>query len=346
MTSRERMCKAIQRETPDRVPTFEYAIDKKVVEHFCPGGEYSDVVEELDLDGITAWEPSMGGYAKGLKTRMPGEIFLDEWGVTRKATPEMSAFPVEEGAPISTKSDLVKYSPPDPHSPHRYSTLLEYVKRFKGGKLITYNVIDMFETTKCLMGFQHFLLSASQDPDLLKSAYAMVTDWIIEVARKAVDLGAEMILINGDLGFKTGTFLHPRVLSEIHMPCLRTVTEAIKERRAYVFYHSHGNIWRVLDQIVCTGVDVIHPLAPEDQMDIGIAKRVFGSRVAFAGNISTDLLSRGSSEEVERTTRRTIEETAAGGGYILMAAASIHSGVKPQNYRKMVETVHRYGSYE
>ena len=346
MTSRERMCKAIQREVPDRIPTFEYAIDRKVVEQICPGGEYADVVEQLGLDAITAWEPSMGGYAKGLKTRTPGELFVDEWGVPREATPEMSAFPREEGVPVRTKSDLANYRPPDPASPHRYSVLQEYVARFKGSKLISYNITDMFETTKCLLGFQNFLVSVDEDPALLSGAYRLVADWIIEVARKAADLGADMVIINGDLGFKTGTFIHPRVLGELHIPCLQTVAKAIKDRRAYVFYHTHGNIWRVLDRIVGTGVDVIHPLAPEDQMDIGIVKKIFGSRVAVAGNISTDLLSRGSVQDVEIATRRTIEETAAGGGYILMAAASIHSGVKPQNYRTMVEVARRFGSYE
>lgn len=185
MTSRERMCKAIQREMPDRVPTFEYAIDQKVAQRLCPGGEYADVVEELDLDAITAWEPSMGGYAKGLKARTPGELFVDEWGVTRKATVEMSAFPVEEGAPVGSLSELANYCPPDPSRPHRYAILQEYVKRFKGSKLITYNIVDMFETTKCLLGFQNFLLSVSQDRELLTGAYAVVTDWIIDVAKKS-----------------------------------------------------------------------------------------------------------------------------------------------------------------
>lgn len=85
--------------------------------------------------------------------------------------------------------------------------------------------------------------------------------------------------------------------------------------------------------------------APEDQMDISVVKRIFGSRVAVAGNISTDLLSRGSAQEVENATRRAIEETEAGGGYRLMAAASVHSGVKPQNNKTMVETPRRFGSY-
>lgn len=345
MTSRERCCKALQRETPDRVPTFEYAIDKKVVDHFCPGGEYADVVEALELDGITAWEPSMGGYAKGLPDRSAGDLFVDEWGVRREVTVEMSAFPMEEDAPIRSSADLSNYSPPDPDLPDRYTTLTEYVQRFKGQKLISYCIVDMFETTKCLLGFQHFLISSTQDTELVDRTYAMVTDWIIEVARNAADLGADMIIVNGDLGFKTGTFLHPRSLHAIHIPRLRTVTEAIKDRRAYMFYHSHGNIWRVLDQIVGTGVDVVHPLAPEDQMDISIVKKIFGHRVAVAGNISTDLLSRATEEEVERVTRKTIEETAPEGGYILMAGSSIHSGVKPENYKKMVDTTHRYGRY-
>jgi hypothetical protein len=64
MTSRVRMCKAIQREVLDRIPAFEYVTDRKVVEHFCPGGEYADVVEELDLDGITACELSLGRLCK------------------------------------------------------------------------------------------------------------------------------------------------------------------------------------------------------------------------------------------------------------------------------------------
>jgi uroporphyrinogen decarboxylase len=203
----------------------------------------------------------------------------------------------------------------------------------------------MFETTKCLLGFQHFMMCSTRDLDPIRKIYDIVTEWLIEVANNAVDLGADMILVNGDLAFNTGTFLNPRILKEVHIPKLAQAARAIKDRRAYVFYHSHGNIWQVIDAIAESGVDAVHPFAAEDRMDIAIVKKVFGDKIAVAGNISTDLLSRGTEAEVETVTRKTIERTAAGGGYILMAGSSIHSGVNPKNYKKMVETTQYYGRY-
>jgi hypothetical protein len=346
MTSRERMCAVLNHEIPDRVPTFEYAIDKKVVERICPGGEYADVVEKLDLDGITAWEPSMGGYAKQLKKRKPGEIFLDEWGVKREWTHEMSAYPLEEDAPIRQESDLAGYRPPDPFAEDRFVELREYIRRFKGEKLVSFSVPDMFEITKCLMGIEEFLIACVQRTEFVKKAFDMATQWTIQVARKAVDLGADMIISGADVAYKTGPWIRPELMEEIHMPCLRRIVDAVKKRRAYVFNHTHGNIWSLLYMLVGTGVDVIHPFDPEGMMDIGIAKKVFGSKVVVAGNVSTDLLSRGTEEEVEKVTRETIDSAAGASGFILMASSSIHSAVKAQNYRRMVETCQSYGKYK
>jgi uroporphyrinogen-III decarboxylase len=57
------------------------------------------------------------------------------------------------------------------------------------------------------------------------------------------------------------------------------------------------------------------------------------------------LLSRGSQQEVIKATQETIENTKPGGGYILMASSSLHSAVRAENYRAMVETCHEYGKY-
>lgn len=337
------MCKALNHEVPDRVPTFEYAIDKKVVQAICPGGEYADVVEKLDLDAVTAWEPSMGGYAKGLKERAAGELFLDEWGVKRRWTQELSAYPLEEDVPIRDGADLRAYSWPNPVSDSRFGELLEYVRRFKGEKMVSYNVPDMFEITKCLMGTQEFLIACHERTDFVRKVFAIATDWTIEVARRAIDLGADLLISGADVAYKTGPWISPALMRILHVPCLARIVEAVKNRRAYMFNHTHGNIWSLLDMLVDTGIDVLHPFDPEGTMDIGIAKKIYGSRIVVAGNISTDLLSRGTREEVVRVTRETMDSAAGDGGFILMASSSIHSAVKPDNYITMVETCHSYG---
>ena len=50
-------------------------------------------------------------------------------------------------------------------------------------------------------------------------------------------------------------------------------------------------------------------------------------------------------DEVKEVVKRTIVDLAPGGGYIIASANSIHSHVKPENYRAMLESVLKYGWY-
>ena len=67
MNSRERLCKVLNHEIPDRVPTFEYGISRNVIEAICPGGGYPDLVETIYLDAIIVWEPYLQRQAEGAR---------------------------------------------------------------------------------------------------------------------------------------------------------------------------------------------------------------------------------------------------------------------------------------
>ncbi len=304
------------------------------------------MVEKFDLDAITAWDPPRAGYVPGVADKLkPGDVFTDEWGVKRMSSGEMYPYPLEEEVCIRDESDLKSYVPPDPMAEMRYEVLRQYIRRFRGERMVTYAIIDMFEISKNLMGLQEFLIAFSQRPKLIKALFDMTTDWVIQVANKAIDVGAEMIIDVSDVAYKEGTWVRPDLMKELFVPCLKRVVDAVKKRRAYVFYHSHGNIWTLLDDLIGTGTDVIHPMAAEDRMDISIVKNIFGHKAAVAGNISTDVLTRKSREEVMELVKETMRRTSGGGGHILMASSSIYSGVNPDNYRAMVEAVHAYGKY-
>lgn len=345
MNSLERMRKTLDRGLPDMVPTFEYAIDKNVARALCAGGTYPDAVEELGLDCITAWEPSTGGYTGKTDMLKPGDKFLDEWGVTRETSGEMSAYPLDENAPVRDKSDLTRLKFPNPNDASRYETLSGYVSRFKGKRMVSYAILDMFELTKCLMGFERFIMSFTEQPALVRETFERTADWVIEAADKAIDAGADMIIDAADVGYKNGVWVQPSLLEDVFIPCLQRVAAAVKARGAYCFYHSHGNIWELLDAIVDTGVDVVHPLAVEDMMDMALAKKIFGRKVVVAGNISTDFLARRSPEQVDELVRLTMDAASGGGGHILMASSSIFSGVVPENYAAMVKAARKYGKY-
>jgi uroporphyrinogen decarboxylase len=57
------------------------------------------------------------------------------------------------------------------------------------------------------------------------------------------------------------------------------------------------------------------------------------------------ILSRAPIDEVVATVKQCIRDGAPGGGFVLMSSNSLHSSVRAENYRAMVETAHRYGTY-
>lgn len=93
MNGIERMCAAIRRETPDRVPTFEWFIDASVGNALTGSNDPLDVVERLDIDGANI-RPDYG------KRFIDSQIFEDEWGSRRQLTgdsiPAVIAHPVAD----------------------------------------------------------------------------------------------------------------------------------------------------------------------------------------------------------------------------------------------------------
>ena len=79
MNATERLCAAIRRETPDRIPTFEWFIDARVGQALTGSDDPLDVVERLDIDGINI-RPD---YAKRF---IDAQTFADEWGTRRQLT--------------------------------------------------------------------------------------------------------------------------------------------------------------------------------------------------------------------------------------------------------------------
>jgi uroporphyrinogen decarboxylase len=113
------------------------------------------------------------------------------------------------------------------------------------------------------------------------------------------------------------------------------VVRAIKEAGGYVIKHTDGDIWKIMDMLISTGVDVLGPLEPA-YMDLARVRRYSGSKVGVMGNIDLDLLSRGTEEDVRAATRELLTSMRGLGGHILSSGNTISSSVKPENFMAMI----------
>jgi uroporphyrinogen decarboxylase len=343
MKGLERMNKALRRQEPDRVPHFEFLVDPKVRNAIKPGMSSEDFHVYMDIDGIglpdknTAWRYEL--------LNKDQKLYRDQWGAIVKFSTEAGGIPQQ--AVLKSEQYFDTYKMPDPDENWRYDRLRETVKRFKGERAIFCGTTDVFDIVKeSFLGDVHMFMDMIRKPDLVKRISESVLQYQLRYIKNCVEVGADFFFINGDYATTNGPMVSPKMAGEFLMPYLKHIVEQVHSLGSLCIKHSDGLLWSLFEQIVATGVDGVHPIDPEAGMDMGEAKAKYGHKVCLLGNIDCGpLLTWGTPEEVRETTKECIRKGGKGGGLICMSSNSIHSGVKPENYLAMVETIHQYGTY-
>lgn len=337
MNSYERVMTTLKLKEPDRVPIAEFVIDKKVYNALMPEAkEQSDFEEAYDFD-------VMGARAFYKTTWESGDAFADEWGVVYRRNEEVVPHPVK--GPIETYEDLKNYVVPG-YIPERLDRLPELVKKYKGEKAIVFHQRAGFLWAANLVGLDNLLMYFLAEPEFVHELLDKILAEQIILARNAIRAGADAIIETDDYAFNNGPLFSPQVFRDFLYPRLKKFVEAVHEEGGMVIKHSDGNLMKILDQIVDTGVDGIHSIDPLAGMDIGIVKNRYGKRISLWGNIDcSNLLTFGSTADVEMAVKKCIADAAPGGGFVLISSNSIQSSVKPENYEAMIKAGKLYGSY-
>jgi len=342
MNSQERVFAALERRKPDRVPLLEWSIDSKVINAIFPQCPYLDFLEKIGMDAVSmGFEHTMSGQQGDVQ---PGYKFKDKWGVTRIYTGEAIAYPIE--GIIESEEDLKSYNPPDPDDPNALGFFPELVERFKGKKAIIWENRDSLSNPRYLRGTENLFLDYIENPKFAHEITEMALSYEIEVVKKAVKAGAEIVMLGDDYAYNSGPLISPNHFKEFVLPGLKKMVDVVHELGAYCVKHTDGNIMLILDLIIETGVDGINPIDPIAGMDIQKIKALYGNKVCIIGNIDCgDLLTNGTPEQVVKAVKTCISEASPGGGHILSSSNSIHSGVKPENFLAMVEATKKFGLY-
>lgn len=339
MTSRERVLAVIQRQEPDRVPTFEWDIDPDLVHNMTGGGSYEDFIDQFDLDAVMCGPDY-------LKKPLADGNLLDEWGVTRTRGHEAYAMAVDAFAPIKTMADVEAFQPPDPYAAHRFETMKRRVQRFKGRRAIFVQLRDVWSNPRDLFGYAQLFTYCKKHPDMVEALVAKCVDQSIALLDQATDLGAEIVMSGDDIADNRRTMISPAMWEGIFMPHFRRWVKAIHDHGLCYWKHTDGNIMEVLDGLVDAGIDGIDPIDPLAKMDLATVKQKYGHRVAIKGNVDCAyLLVDGTAEDVVRAVKHCIRVAGPGGGYACSTSNSVHSGVRPDLYIAMLDAIREYGVY-
>jgi len=275
------------------------------------------------------------------------DLYTDEWGITRRFVGSYWEI-VESPLKGTTADDLKTYRFPDPDSVDdgeiaRHAERAKYLWE-NTDKIICaeHPVFGIFELGCWMCGFEDFLEKMAIEPEFVHLFFSRVLEYQKRViARYYGALGgyAHYTSSGDDFATQTGPFFSPDMFREFIAPYLSERIRYTKQFTGAAFlHHSCGSIFRLIDEIIGCGVDILNPIQPKarDMSPAGLKKH-YGSKIVFHGGIDTqELLPYGSHEQIEREVSESIRILSAGGGYIFAAAHNIQPDVEPERIEVML----------
>jgi len=335
MTPKERLLTALRRGTPDRIPVFEWFIDDAVAQVLCGTSDPIDVVEHLDLDAVNI----RADYAKNW---IDDTTYVDEWGIERKLTGDV--LPAVMKSPIPNIAAQSGFTFPALDAPQRFKTLERALEKYGDHRGIVLNLRDGFSDMRDLLGYENALVTILTDKGHYNDLMKRVVEYNVALAALAVKrYGIQIVGTTDDVATARGVIIKPKVYTEMIFPHFKEVMQGYKSLGLVTIKHSDGDIRPYLDQWLEAGIDCLDPIDPGGGLDMGEMKEKYGNRICLKGNIDcTGHLCDGTPEQVAEEVRSCIEKGGRN-GLIVSSSNTIHRGVRPENFRAMLDAVRRYG---
>lgn len=342
-----RMAMALERREPDRVPLAEATVSYEIMSTFL-GKEVTDadVASQVEFWASAGYDyiPLTVGLMQ------PGKVTEDS--AISKVTMEIAGseslddddWNLEKRAFIHTRADFERF-PWDDAANLDLSKFHDVQEHLPEGMKIIAVSGKVFTLTWLLMGFENFCLQLALDPGFVEAVMERVAAIQFDGLRRVVSIpNVAAVWLVDDIAFGSGTMISPEALRKYVFPWYRKFAAMCREHDMYLLFHSDGILWDVMDDLLELGIHGLHPIDPTC-MDIEEVKERIGDRICLLGNIPNELLMKGTPEEVAELTKVRIGKLAPGGGYCVGSGNSVPEWAKLENYKAMIDTVMKHGSY-
>ena len=315
------------------------------------------VLERLGSDVRAVLDRFPEHIVERARARGPHDDFIDDWGTGNKEVAPGHWYPgIHPMADATGIDDIEAYAWPDMDDPTRVAHVRAEVDALVAdGRYATLGcpwLLFPLERAQAMRGLDNFLADLAGEPEF---AAAML--WKIEGLCKTLmghflDAGGDkldMIKIGDDLGMQENMLISPTTYREILKPIHADLISFIKSKtKAKIFFHSDGDIWDIVPDLVEIGVDILNPIqsGAGRMSDLPALKHQFGDRLTFCGAVDTQrVLPFGTPAEVRAEVKRVIDILAPGGGYMLAAVHTVMNEVPPENILAMVDAAREFGKY-
>ena len=365
----DRMNKTLRHEEPDRVPVSDFYwgsfIERWKKDLDLPPD--TDIYRYYDLDWIVT-VPNMDPHIKEFEIiEENDEQVIVKTGfesiIRKKFHDPMPAYLEFE---TDTIEKLETFQFEDPNEKRRYFNggdnqiagvgdafvrnlppWVETVKSLYPDFPVYGSVCEGFETLWRIIGSKNALLWIALYPEKIGTFVERINEFSLEITKaqiQAADGLLDGMVIWGDVAYKNDMFFSPEYWRRYFKPGVKAIVDVCHDNGLPVIYHGCGNVKRILEDYIETGIDAYNPLEAKAGLDVVELRRKYGHRLGFCGNMSVQDWANAEYDELKKIVLTKLN-AAKGGGLIFQSDHSVPGNISGQRYDYVVKLVREHGIY-
>lgn len=306
MEGREIVCRAIEFETPPRLPFFL-------------GGSWSDrlsaVIKDFPNDVCDCWE--MDRQENGWFFDNPAR---DDWGCQWRKT-EVNNMGQVVGHPLEDWGALSSFRPPDPRNPFYFDRVEDGIRDAKDRYVVITSHFNLFERLHMLHGFARTLEDFYLEPEKIHRLLDMILEFKLahldEAAKRFGDR-VHGVFLTDDWGTQNNTLVSAEVFREFFFSRYQRLFDSIHRHGWHVILHSCGRVNDFVPLFVEVGADVLNMQQPQAYGIEDFGKE-FAGKVCFLTTVDIQAtLPKGDPVSVRAEARKLVETwSVPEGGFIV-----------------------------
>ncbi len=288
-------------------------------------------IERSDVVSVSYNPPS--GWDK------PG---FSEWGFEWERLDDTMGQPK---APVLTDwADFPSFLAPNAKAEGRFDHLPAFIESNKDKYIIGGLGITGFNIVTFIRGFEESLIDIYEERDNFLTLTDMVMDFESEIIKGycAYD-DVDCISFGDDWGTQQALMINPALWRELYKERYRKQFDLVHSYGKHVFFHSCGQVWDILEDLIEIGADILNLNQP-DIFGVQRLGKQFAGRVCFNCPVDHQTVAiKGSKQEIFDYVDSLVSNLSTpNGGFIGNIEDYSCLGMSHQNFDWIVEAFERY----
>ncbi len=240
---------------------------------------------------------------------------------------------------IKNIDDLKNFRFPDVSSDRNFDRIRKYRQKHPDVCIFTDNFGVQDLPTSQMFEMSQMMIALYEYPDEIKQFQQNFADYMIDIGRRSIKAGADIIFMYDDYGYTNRTLISMDMWKEFTYPHLKRMIEAFHDAGAPVMLHSCGYQMPFLEYYVEAELDALQTFQLKAGNDFEKAYAEFGDKFTFNTGIDIQLGEQMTPEELREDILRSYRIGGRNGRHIIGMSHMLQYTMPIENMRMIFKTV-------